>query len=226
VSQFTTLPMKTLLSLGLALFALTSAHAQIFRSGALHVANRGHVQAGDRSSHGGWHRGYVYRNTGGHWHSHGHSHHSYWPRVVSYPYGYYRGYDYGYVPAYSYYSGYGYGYPYYGSYGYYGSGSAAANGVVIGALAGGIIGHNSGDFRHNGWRGAAWGAGLGWLLGSVVDANRRAVVYESTPTVVQPAQATYVPPAQPAQAQPQQVTIINNYYGGSAMSGVNGLFGR
>lgn len=140
---------------------------------------------------------------------------------------YYRGsVGYGYVaPGYGYYAGYGDGYPYYGSAGYYGSGSGAANGLLLGALAGGIIGHNSGDFRHNGWRGAAWGAGAGWLLGSIFDANRRAVVYESAPPVVYQAPAA---PAQPAaQAAPQQVTIINNYYNNTTpMSAANGMFGR
>jgi len=122
--------------------------------------------------------------------------------------------------------------------GYY-RGNAAADGLWLGALAGGIIGHNSGgDWRHNGWRGAAWGAGAGWLLGSLIDANRgyyggygsydygygygyprRVVVQQSQPVVVQSA------PAAPA---PQQVTIINNnYYGNAApMAQANALFGR
>ncbi len=96
--------------------------------------------------------------------------------------------------------------------------SAATNGLWWGALAGGIIGHNSGEFRHNGWRGAAWGAGVGWLLGSIADANRPTVVYEQ-PAVVAPA------PVAPA---PQPVTVINNYYGNtsSPMSSANALFGR
>lgn len=144
-------------------------------------------------------------------------------------YGYYgRGYygHGGYYPRDRYYGSVGY---YGGGYGYYG-GSAAANGLWLGALAGGVIGHNSGSLHHNGWRSAAWGAGVGWVLGSIADANRRAVIYErpvyveSQPVVVQP-QA----PAQAAQpaSQPQQVTIINNYYGNSAPMGqANSLFGR
>ena len=98
---------------------------------------------------------------------------------------------------------------------------------MLGALAGGIIGNNSGEFRHNGWRGAAWGAGLGWVLGSVADANRRAVVYDRAPVSVTPASALQY--AQPvAQPAPQPVTIINNnYYNApSPMSGANSLFGR
>ena len=113
----------------------------------------------------------------------------------------------------------------YGGYGYYdGYGSAASDGLWLGALAGGIIGRNSGDFRHNGWRGAAWGAGIGWLLGSIADANTyysypRAVVVDQVPVVQ----------AQPqVAAAPQQVTIINNYYNTPAtpMTAANGLFGR
>lgn len=129
--------------------------------------------------------------------------------------------DYSYAPAYGYYPGYGSAYPH-ASYGYYGYGSGATNGLLLGALAGGIIGHNSGEFRHNGWRGAAWGAGAGWLLGTIADARRRAVVTEA-PVVLQSAP---VAPAPAAPAQPQQITIINNYYNSSPMSSANGLFGR
>ncbi len=128
---------------------------------------------------------------------------------------------YSYAPVYNYYPGYGGGYPHATS-GYYGYGSGATNGLLLGALAGGIIGHNSGEFRNNGWRGAAWGAGAGWLLGTIGDARRRAVVTEP-PLFVQPAP---VAPAPAAQAQPQQITIINNYYNTSPMSSANGLFGR
>ena len=119
--------------------------------------------------------------------------------------------------------------------------SAARDGLVLGAVAGGIIGHNSGSFRHNGWRGAAWGAGAGWILGSVIDYNRsyygygydyprRPVIWER-PVYVESAPATVVQqaPAQPVQpAAPQQVTIINNYYGTNPapMTQANSLFGR
>lgn len=118
---------------------------------------------------------------------------------------------------------------YYGAVGY-DRGSAAADGFFLGGLAGGMIGHSSGRFRHNGWHGAAWGAGAGWLLGSIADANRRVVIWERPPVYVEQAQPVVVQaPAQPAQpaAQPQQITIINNYYGNAApMSQANGLFGR
>lgn len=241
--------MKTPIYLGLGLLALAPASAQVFRpetvngallggiagavignnSGSLnHNAWKGAaIGAGVgavigsavgrdndlrtntqvRASYYGHGSPYLYRDT---------------PTVV------YRSYGRG-----GYYGGY-YGGGYYGSGDYYGGGyyggSSASNGLVLGALAGGIIGHNSGSFRHNGWRGAAWGAGIGWLLGSVADANRRAVVWDR-PVYVEQAQPVVVQqaPVQQAQpaAQPQQVTIINNYYGNAApMSQANGLFGR
>lgn len=199
--------MRIALACSLALLALAPAQAQIFR----HDSHRGssvHVSVGH-----------------GHGHHRHHDHH-YGPwRSHHYGFGYYpRSY---YVPAYSYYDGYGYAEPYY-DYGYSRSGSAAANGLLLGALAGGIIGHNSGEFRHNGWRGAAWGAGAGLLLGSIIDANRARAAAPATPAVVPAAPVVVPAQTQPApQAQPQQVTIINNYYNSaSPMSGANSLFGR
>jgi hypothetical protein len=112
----------------------------------------------------------------------------------------------------------------YGGYDGYG-GSAAYDGLWLGALAGGIIGRNSGgDWRHNGWRGAAWGAGAGWLLGSIVDANYGYYGYGYPRRVV----TTVAQPAMPAAPAPQPVTIINNNYYGNAspMAGANSLFGR
>lgn len=218
--------MKSKVFLCLALLTLPSLNAQMYRPDT----RRG-------SGSDGRHRGHddrrttVHVNFGQHGHHGHHGGHRYgysspwyvgrsWHAPVYYS-------PYRHVPAYGYYDGYGNDYPYYGApIGYYGNGSAAANGLVLGALAGGIIGHNSGEFRHNGWRGAAWGAGLGWLLGAVADSNRRAVV-QAQPAVVAPQVAyTQAQPAAPAQSA-QPVTIINNYYNTSTpMSGANGLFGR
>ncbi len=204
--------MKLLLSLGLTLAAMTSAQAQVFRP---HM-NGGHSAQPAPTAHVG---------AG---HDRGYSHRPYFVAVPYRSYGYSRYYS---SPVYGYYDGYSpYDYPYYGTTGYggyYGGGNAASNGLVLGALAGGIIGNNSGEFRHSGWRGAAWGAGLGWLLGTVVDANRRTASYSypSAPAVVQPAAAAA--PVQVAAPAQQPVTIINNYYGtASPMSGANSLFGR
>lgn len=50
--------------------------------------------------------------------------------------------------------------------------SEAVKGAVLGGIAGAVIGHNSGDLRHNGWHGAAIGATAGLLIGQAVgDAN-------------------------------------------------------
>lgn len=128
-------------------------------------------------------------------------------------------------PSYGIYSDGYYGAGYYGSpYGYdYGYGNYASNGLWLGALAGGIIGNNSGAFHHNAWRGAAWGAGLGLLLGSVAEANRPRVIYQQ-PAMVVPQSAA---PAAVAPAAAPVTIINNNYYGTpSPMSGANGLFGR
>jgi len=97
--------------------------------------------------------------------------------------------------------------------------------MLLGALAGGIIGNNSGVFGHSGWRGAAWGAGAGLVLGSLVDAERAREVQVRAPA---PAifHASVQAAAAPASSARPQVTIINNYYGASPMSAANGLFGR
>ena len=98
----------------------------------------------------------------------------------------------------------------------------AADGAVLGGIAGAIIGHNSGSLNHNGWQGAAIGATAGYLIGSVVEQNARNREAAAQVVTVQSAPA----PA-PAQA-PQQVTIINNPPppNPSPMASANGLFGR
>jgi ElaB/YqjD/DUF883 family membrane-anchored ribosome-binding protein len=226
--------MKTTISLCLALLAVGPVSAQIFRPEAVNGALLGGIAGaviGHNSgslNHNGWQGAaigagvgavlgsavanerdrdravyggspYIYRDT---------------PAVV------YRG-GYG-----GYYGGRG---GYYGGVGYYGGGyyggSAAWDGLFLGGLAGAIIGHNSGSLHHNGWRGAAWGAGAGLLLGSLIDYNRGPAIWER-PVYVQPAQPA-VAPAPAPQAQPQQVTIINNYYGNAApMAQANSMFGR
>lgn len=246
--------MKTTFALCLALFALSSAEAQSSRSQPVNgsvpgrreqVNARGHAggsQGGDyvrRSSPGAYSgnsQGRVYHHSGHQGHSgHFRSHHghNYWHGGIGYygggiGYGYpsYGYASYGY-PSYGYYGGYGSGYPYYNGYGYYGSTSAATNGLLLGALAGGIIGHNSGDLRHSAWRGSAWGAGAGWLLGSIFDGTRRSAEYAPAPVVVQQAPVVQSQAQPAAPAQPQQVTIINNYYNSSTpMGAANGMFGR
>lgn len=44
-----------------------------------------------------------------------------------------------------------------------------ANGLLLGALAGAVIGNNSGELGNSAWRGAAYGAAGGLLLGAIAD---------------------------------------------------------
>jgi outer membrane lipoprotein SlyB len=140
-------------------------------------------------------------------------------------------YSYRYSPSYRYgYDHSGYYSPSYSSYYrepvYYSSGSRnrASTGLLLGGIAGAIIGHNSGDLRHNAWRGAAIGAGSGWLLGAIADERARERNREQ-PIVYAPETSETTAPAQ--QTVPQTVIINNNYYGtASSMSSANSLFGR
>jgi hypothetical protein len=107
----------------------------------------------------------------------------------------------------------------------------SVTGAGFGALAGGIIGHNSG---HYGWEGAAIGAGAGFLLGSLIHEDRvRDRYYYSPSYMYQPMgypTPTYAPAAstapavtqttQPAPQAPPPAAPISN------MSGANSLFGR
>jgi uncharacterized protein YcfJ len=112
---------------------------------------------------------------------------------------------------------------------YDGRPSYAARGTLLGGVAGAIVGHNSGDLRHNAWRGAALGAGAGWLIGAIADdrARERERQIEVTPEAESPAETSRTPQNAPTQ---QATTIINNNYYGptntSSMSAANGLFGR
>lgn len=103
----------------------------------------------------------------------------------------------------------------------------AGSGLFLGALAGAIIGHNSGSLGHNAWRGAAYGAGAGLLIGSIAESRARRA--EAAAATLANAAAA---PAAPATSVGQQATtIINNtYYNSPApttpMSAANSLFGR
>lgn len=109
----------------------------------------------------------------------------------------------------------------------YSSTNYAATGTLLGGIAGAIIGNNSGSLHHNGWAGAAIGAGAGLILGSVLDsAAAREERAESIP--VYSNNAVQTAPAQPVQQPQQPTTIINNYYNtpASAMTPANSLYGR
>jgi outer membrane lipoprotein SlyB len=109
-------------------------------------------------------------------------------------------------------------------------GDYRVGGALLGGIAGAIIGHNSGDLRHNGWKGAAIGAGAGLLLGTIAEESARSA--EAEAPYYQAEEYVERPPVvrieSPRQAAPQNVTIINNYYNAPAtpMSSANGLFGR
>lgn len=106
--------------------------------------------------------------------------------------------------------------------GYYADGDSAVGGALLGAGIGAIIGNNSG--RGNGARGALWGALAGAVIGSTAEHRpyRRVRAYRSYDAPVEVSTAS----TQQTQTQPQQVTIINNYYNTSPMSSANSLFGR
>jgi hypothetical protein len=208
--------MKTaLLLLGLAVVALSPAQAQVFRPhsfgnrGAWHGPNHGW-------GYGGGPRWSVNLGFGPAY---------YWVHPYRAPiyvadasYGYY-GYDY--TPAYT-----------------YAQPSYTASGTWLGAIAGAIIGNNSGSLGHNAWRGAAYGAGIGYIAGAVADNNAaRARAVAATQAANAPiitvapapaAAATTTTTAAPAATSQQPITIINNYYNGATppMSQANGLFGR
>lgn len=223
--------MRKYIALSLAAILAASAQAQIFRPEAVNGAALGAVAGaiiGNNSGslhHNAWKGAAIGAGAGlllgaaiGDSHREAVHYRTQVPVPVYYP-------SYGYVRHYR--PVYGVTYvsrPSYGDSYYYSRPSYAATGTVLGGIAGAIIGHNN-SRHHNGWRGAAIGAGAGLLLGSILDASQRETVVER-PVMIR--DDNYVPAETPAkQAAPQQVTIINNYYGNSTpMSQANGLFGR
>jgi len=103
---------------------------------------------------------------------------------------------------------------------YYGRPNYATSGLLLGGLAGAIIGNNNG---HRTWQGGLIGAGVGLLLGGIAEQDARDREAAASP-VYAPASAPAPTPAQ------QPVTIINNYNtpapASTPMSGANSLFGR
>ncbi|MBI5380463.1 MAG: glycine zipper 2TM domain-containing protein [Opitutae bacterium] len=101
----------------------------------------------------------------------------------------------------------------------------ATSGLLLGGLAGAIIGNNSRGLGHNAWKGAAIGAGTGLILGSIAENNARRREAAVPVVVASPAPAA----APTTAATPQNVTIINNYYNSAPatpMAPANALFGR
>lgn len=165
-------------------------------------------------------RVYLYRNSsryhGGRFHGHG-----YYARGWGYPGYYYR-------PGYAYLGFDSYAYPYATDYGTYDTRpSYAANGAILGALAGAVIGNNSGDLRHNGWAGAGLGAAAGYLVGSIAENNarRREAVLTEQASAVNSLAPVQVASTAPANA-PDQTVTTSKPKSSSAMSSANELFGR
>ena len=128
-------------------------------------------------------------------------------------------------PSYYYSSGPAYAAPVYRPTPSYARPSRTATTTLLGGVAGAIIGHNNG---RRGWEGAAIGAGTGYILGRLSEPSpaSRPVSGGYAPYAYyrQPVVVTAPAPA----AQPQNITIINNYYGGAStpMSSANSMFGR
>jgi outer membrane lipoprotein SlyB len=224
--------MKTIAALTLSLLALVPVQAQVFQPETVNGAILGGIAGaviGNNSGdlhHNAW-RGAAIGTVAGALigSAVGESREYATHAQVPYPRGYYSygpSYHHSYGPSYRSYGYYGYSRPgYYYSDHSYRRPSYAGSGLWLGGLTGAVIGNNS--HWHNSWRGAAWGAGAGLLIGAIADENARA--RDDRVMVVQDTQPATM---QSAQSAPQNVTIINNYYGGAStpMSSANGMFGR
>ncbi len=210
--------MKTALTLCLALLALPPASAQVFgprtASGAVFGGMTGALIGRHSGSlgHSAW-RGAGYGVGAGLLFGAAADHY-YLQRMatrVPVPSSYYpRAYVYREVPV-----GY-YHEPIYADEVGAGRSSYATQGLLLGALTGAILGNNSGSLGHNAWRGAAYGAGAGLLLGALADHQARPPAESATRTVVSaPPPAPAVTPAPAAPAAPA-----------TPMTSANALFGR
>lgn len=97
-------------------------------------------------------------------------------------------------------------------------------GLFFGGILGAIVGHNSGTLRHNAWRGAAYGAGLGYIVGSVAAKNARRQEQLSLETEI--AAAPAVAPALSLPAAPSLIATRSAPLATRPMSAANALFGR
>lgn len=153
-------------------------------------------------------------------HHRGHArHHHGWPARTSVSF-YYSDYGWNAPVAYA----YG-GYPVYTSnYVERVNASRTGTGLFWGGLLGAIIGNNSGSLGHNAWRGAAYGAAAGYLLGAVGDGLARE--REARTASAEPLSAPVAPAAvesTPAPAPPPPVVRARP---ATPMSAANALFGR
>lgn len=228
--------MKTIFPLGLALLlAAAPAQAQIIRPEAVNGAVLGGIagavighNSGDLH-HNAWRgaawgagAGLLLGAIAGEANDHYHGHEVPAPAPRTYVYrGGPRYYSYSSYPAYS--SGVVYRDADYYDSDYEERPNYAANGLLLGGLAGAIIGHNSGDLGHNAWRGAAWGAGAGYLLGAIAEHNARRREAALTRIVASPAPDAYAETETPPAATPAPVAPPPP---ASPMASANSLFGR
>ncbi|MEO6003232.1 MAG: YMGG-like glycine zipper-containing protein [Opitutus sp.] len=131
-----------------------------------------------------------------------------------------------YRPGYTYTDSDYYGYSDYDS-SYYGGSSYATNGLLLGGLAGAIIGYNSGGLHHNAWRGAGIGAAAGYLFGSIAENNAR----RREAILTQQAGNSGGAGEQPTSAAPAVVdtpapVTAAKLQSSTPMSSANSLFGR
>jgi hypothetical protein len=198
------MPLKPFLAFALA--------ASFVAPVALEARPHGHVSP--RHGHGpvAWHRSHS---------PYLHRHGPHWRTRTSFYFGF------------PFYHGFGYrGYaPVYANYGYYETPvysvarpNYAANGLLLGALAGAVIGNNSGDLRHNAWTGAALGATAGYVLGSL--AENRAEQPAAAPVVSTPATPSAVAPAAALAPSAPPSTAASPPAATSPMAAANTLFGR
>jgi len=102
--------------------------------------------------------------------------------------------------------------------------SRAGAGLFWGGLLGAILGHNSGSLGHNAWRGAAYGAGVGYLLGAIGDSEARE--HDGVRAVPQPRIPDESVAGEPAPAPTAPPSVRTRPPATNAMSAANALFGR
>ena len=103
----------------------------------------------------------------------------------------------------------------------------ATNGLLWGALAGAVIGNNSGDLGHNAWRGAAYGALGGYVLGAIADRRAEARAAESVAAVsTETGSSVVTPTPAPPVSVPSTPAVTEPSRRSSSMADANRLFGR
>ncbi len=121
------------------------------------------------------------------------------------------------IPSYSYYD---YAYPNWDTRPNY-----VASGAVLGALAGAVIGNNSGDLGYSSWRGAALGSVVGLAAGAVAEKRAREREEEAAATAPTVTVSTQAPSAPEDEAKDERARM-RSLEKPSRMAEANRLFGR